>query len=146
MRGWYALLVVAAACGDDGGTPVFPADYTTTYTEVRNCRSSSDHDLHRIRVLADPAALDPYRLRTSAFPVGSVVLKAEYDFADTSCAGPIIMWTAMQKQATPEDLGWVWQRVKADRSVETENDRLCIQCHTDCGVAPDGYDGTCTMP
>jgi hypothetical protein len=52
----------------------------------------------------------------------------------------------MQKVATPEDLGWVWQRVAADRSVTTENDPLCITCHTSCGVAPDGYDGTCTMP
>lgn len=145
MRWLYPLLVVVAACGDDGGTPVFPESWASSYTEVRNCRSSSDHDLHRIRVLADPAALAPYRDRTP-FPVGSVVLKAEYDFADTSCTGPVIEWTAMQKQATPEDLGWVWQRVKADRSVETENDPLCIQCHTDCGMAPDGFDGTCTMP
>jgi len=125
---------------------VFPADYAATYTEVRGCRSSSDHDLHRIRVLVDPAAHDPYATRTAAFPVGSIVLKAEYDFGDTSCSGPVIEWTVMQKLGTPEDLGWLWQRVAADRSVTTENDPLCITCHTSCGVAPDGYDGTCTMP
>lgn len=143
---WLYTLALLAACGDDGGgSPVFPESWSSTYTEVRNCRSSSDHDLHRIRVLADPAALDPYRNHTP-FPVGAVVLKAEYDFADTSCTGPVIEWTAMQKLATPEDLGWVWQRVKADRSIDTENDPRCIQCHTDCGVPPDGFDGTCTMP
>ncbi len=139
------LLVLVAACTDDP-VPRFPADYATTYTEVRGCRSSSDHELHRIRVLADPAALGPYTTRTSAFPVESIVLKAEYDFGDTACSGPPIEWTVMQKVATPEDLGWVWQRVAADRSVTTENDPLCITCHTSCGVAPDGYDGTCTMP
>ncbi|CAN5873715.1 hypothetical protein BH11MYX3_BH11MYX3_44850 [soil metagenome] len=144
MRGLY-LLVVVAACSD-GPDPVFPESYAATYTEVRDCRSSSDHDLHRITVLADPAALGAYQTRASAFPVGSVVLKAEYDFGDTSCTGPVIEWTVMQKLGSPEDLGWVWQRVNADRSVETENDPLCIMCHSDCGVAPDGYDGTCTMP
>ncbi len=139
------LVVPGAACGD-GREPVFPASYEATYTEVRNCRSSSDHDLHRIQVLADPAALAAYQTRASAFPVGSIVLKAEYEFGDTSCTGPVVEWTAMQKLGTPGDLGWVWQRVNADRSVETENDSLCITCHSDCGIAPDGYDGTCTMP
>lgn len=141
---WLYLAVLVAACGDPD--PRFPADYAATYTQVRDCRSSSDHDLHRIRVLADPEALAPYMTRTSAFPVDSVVLKAEYDFGDTNCTGPEIEWTVMQKLATPEHLGWVWQRVAADRSVTTENDSLCITCHTSCGIAPDGYDGTCTMP
>jgi len=143
MRLLPALLLLGA-CTDDAA-PKFPASYAATYTEVRNCRSSSDHDLHRIRVLADPAALGPYNARTP-FPVGAVVLKAEYDFADVNCSGDPIEWTVMQKLASPEDLGWVWQRVAADRSVTTENDPLCITCHTSCGVAPDGFDGTCTMP
>ncbi|MBL0217835.1 MAG: cytochrome P460 family protein [Myxococcales bacterium] len=134
-----------AACGEDA-TPVFGADYAATFTEVRNCRSSSDHDLHRIKVLVDPAAHDPYTLRTTAFPVGAIVLKEEFDFGDTACAGPVIEWTVMQKLGSAEDLGWIWQRVAADRSVTTENDPLCITCHTSCGIAPDGYDGTCAMP
>ncbi len=142
---WAYLLLVVGACADDP-TPEFPADYATTYTEVRNCRSSSDHDLHRIRVLAAPEAIGAYTTRMTPFPVDSIVLKAEYDFGDTDCTGPVIEWTVMQKLGTPEDLGWVWQRVAADRSVTTQNDSLCITCHTSCGVAPDGYDGTCTMP
>ncbi len=125
---------------------MFRADYAATYTEVRNCRASSDHDLHRIKVLADPAALGPYQTRTAPFPVGAILLKAEYDFADITCTGPIVEWTVMQKLAAPEDLGWVWQRVAADRSVTSENESLCITCHTDCGDAPEGYDGTCTVP
>ena len=141
---WLYVAVFLTACTDDL-EPRFPADYAATYTEVRDCRSSSDHDLHRIRVLADPAALGPYTTRTP-FPVDSVVLKAEYDFGDTACTGSVVEWTVMQKLATPETLGWVWQRVAATRSVTTQNDSLCITCHTSCGVAPDGYDGTCTMP
>ncbi|MBA3464686.1 MAG: cytochrome P460 family protein [Deltaproteobacteria bacterium] len=139
------LIVLLAACGDDAA-PLFPESYASTYTEVRNCRSSSDHELNRVRVLADPAALAPYMARTQPFPVGSIVLKAEYDFGDTSCAGAPVAWTVMKKLATPEDLGWVWQKVDAKRGVESENDPQCIQCHSDCGVAPLGYDGTCTVP
>jgi hypothetical protein len=140
------LLCALGACADDATPPLFPADYAATYTEVRNCRSSSDHDLHRIRVLVEPQALAPYQMRSAPFPVGAIVLKAEYDFADTSCAAPPIEWTVMQKLGTPDQLGWTWQRVDAKRNLETENDPRCIQCHTDCGVPPDGYDGTCTMP
>lgn len=143
-RALCVLLLVGACTGDP--EPVFPADYAASYTEVRDCRSSSDHDLHRIRVLASPDALGPYTTRTAAFPAGAIVLKAEYDFADVGCTGAPVEWTVMQKLATPEDLGWVWQRVGADRGVTTENDPLCITCHTSCGVAPDGYDGTCAMP
>lgn len=142
---WLYLSLALAACGDDA-SPVFRADYAASFTEVRNCRSSSDHDLHRIKVLVAPDALAPYQMRTSAFPVGAIVLKEEYDVGDTGCTGPVIEWTVMQKLATPEDLGWVWQRVAADRSLTNENNPECIHCHTDCGIAPDGYDGTCTMP
>lgn len=145
MTRWLVLALAIGACTDDV-EPTFPASYAATYTEVRNCRSSSDHDLHRIRVLADPAALGPYQTRTAAFPVGAIVLKAEYDFADVTCSDDPVEWTVMQKSASPEALGWVWQRVGADRTVTTENDPSCITCHTSCGVAPDGYDGTCTMP
>lgn len=144
MRG-LLLLVVVAACADPAD-PVFPADYRATYTEVRNCRQSSDHDLHRIRVMAAPDALEPYTTRASAFPVGAVVLKEEFDFADTDCSGDIIEWTVMQKTADSAHLGWHWQDVRPGRDVSTENLPRCINCHTTCGVAPDGYDGTCTVP
>jgi len=145
VRGHVVALVLAAACSDTP-EPEFPTDYAATYTEVRGCRSSSDHDLHQIRVLADPAALDPYRTRTSAFPVGAVVLKEEFDFADTLCAGPILVWTVMKKTRSAANLGWTWQYVEPASGVGTQNERRCINCHTTCGVGPDGYDGTCTMP
>jgi hypothetical protein len=140
------LLVALAACGQDASTPAFRADYAASYVEVRDCRSSADHDLHKIRILADRAALAPYRDRTAGFPTGAIVLKEEYDFADGDCTGPVIEWTVMEKLATSDNLGWSWQRVDADRDVVTENDTRCITCHTQCGVAPDGYLSTCAVP
>ena len=132
-----------AACGTDAAPPAFPATYATSYVEVRNCRSSSDHDLHKIRVLADPAALAPYRDRNAEFPTGAIVLKEEYDFADGNCTGQVIEWTVMEKVAASSNLGWSWQRVDVDRDVVAEDNTRCINCHTQCGVAPDGYLGTC---
>lgn len=144
------MIVLAAACGgDDGAAPVFPADYAASYVEVRDCRTSADHDLGRIRILADPAALAPYRDRAAPFPAGAVVLKVEHDFGDTDCTGPITQWTVMERLADGDGattLGWRWQRVDAGRGVVTEDEPRCIGCHTDCGVAPDGYLGTCAMP
>lgn len=144
---WAAAALVA--CSDDvAPAPVFPADYLATYVEVRGCRSSADHDLGQIRVLADPAARAPYLGRDADFPVGAVLLKAEYDFGDATCTGPITQWTAMQRieGGAAELLGWRWQRVDADRTVVSEDDSRCLGCHADCGVPPDGYLGTCTVP
>jgi hypothetical protein len=136
------LALALAACGDE---PRFPDDYADTYTEVRDCRRSADHDLHYIRVLADPDALAPYRDRTGEFPVGSILLKEEYDFADGDCTGEILEWTVMQKTDSPARLGWDWQRVDADRSIKTDNSSLCSNCHSNC-TAPDGFDSTCAVP
>jgi hypothetical protein len=128
--------------------PLFPADYLTTYAEVRDCRSSGDHDLHRIRILADPAALAPYLDRVDPFPEGAVVLKEEYDFGDDHCSGDIKQWTVMVKLAegaSADTLGWTWQEVDASRAVRSENAPRCIGCHRPCG-SPDGYDHTCAVP
>lgn len=146
MHARVALFALVAASACTGEDPLFPSDYASTYTEVRDCRSSSDHDLHRIRVLTDPAALAPYTDRQAPFPVGSVVLKEEHDFADTDCSGPVIEWTVMRKTRESDDLGWSWQKVDGDSTVSADGTGRCVNCHTSCGVAPDGYDGTCTMP
>lgn len=141
--------------GDDGNDdagavePDFPADYESSYVEVRNCRPSGDHNLNNIRILADPAALEPYQGRVEPFPVGSVVLKEEFDFGDADCSGPIKQWTVMRRLETgssPDTLDWAWQRVDATRRVLGEDEPTCIGCHQGCGVAPDGYDWTCALP
>jgi hypothetical protein len=143
------LPFVLAACGEGGGTPVFPADYEATYTEVRDCRQSGDHDLNMVRVLADPAALEPYRDRDEPFPEGAVVIKVQYDFGDADCGGPVSRVTAMEKLATgsdPDNLDWFWQSVDGDGTVLDEQLPRCAGCHQGCGAPPDGYDGTCTIP
>jgi hypothetical protein len=147
----FAALLATLGCGDEAATaiaPSFPEQYASTYMEVRGCRNSSEHDLMRVRVLADPDALAPYLGRDADFPVGSVVLKEEYDFADSACEGDVIRWTVMTRLATgssPETLDWYWQEVDASRQVETENESRCVGCHTSCGVPPEGYSGTCTV-
>lgn len=143
-----ALVTCALVACSDPTPPEFPADYAASYTEVRDCRASSDHELHHIRVLAAPAALEAYTTRAVPFPVDAIVLKEEFDFADSSCTGPIVKWTVMRKlaAASPATLGWRWQHVGPDRVVVTEDEERCITCHTTCGAPPDGYDGTCTMP
>ena len=159
MRTRLAMLACAAAltgCGDDGGNgtgdePGFPADYASSYVEVRDCRQSAGaHDINHVKVLADPAAAGPYMNRTDPFPAGAVVLKEEYTDAD--CTGPILQWSVMVKLADGEgdaaQLGWEWQRVVAiDNSVAEENAPRCSGCHSSCtGGAAGGYDYTCTDP
>jgi hypothetical protein len=143
--------VAALACGEDesdGPEPLFPTDYAASFTEVRGCRSSTEHELNNIRVLADRAALVPYRDRLADFPEGSVVLKEEYGFADSTCSGAVIRWTLMARLASgssPQTLDWYWQDVDGERRVVSENDSRCIGCHQGCGNAPEGYQGTCTV-
>lgn len=150
MRHLIAVVaVVASACGEDTASLPYPADYASTFTEVRDCRASADHDLHHIRVLASPSAVAPYQMRAAPFPEDAVVLKEEFDFADDTCSGPAIRRTVMTKLPTgssPETLDWSWVDVGAGKRIVSEDDSRCIGCHTDCGVAPDGHDGTCAIP
>jgi hypothetical protein len=139
-----AVVLVAACAG--GGTPLLPEDYAATFTEVRDCRRSADHDLRHIRILADDDALGPYTERLTPFPPGAFIVKEEFDFADDACAGPLLEWTVMQRRTDATNLGWIWQRLAADRTVVTEDEDRCIGCHSDCGKPPDGYDSTCAVP
>lgn len=123
--------------------PAFPADYAKSYAEVRNCRPSTEHDSHNIRIVASPSALAPYRDRDAGFPVGAVVLKEERDFGDVDCSGPVLLWTVMTMQA---DGGWHWQSVSPERRVTGTNESRCIGCHAACGQPPEGYAGTCAVP
>ncbi len=141
-RGILSVLVVAllAACEPE---PAFPADYAKSYSEVRNCRPSTEHDSHNIRIIASPSALAPYRDRDAGFPVGAVVLKEERDYGDVGCTGPVLLWTSMTMQS---DGGWLWQSVSPERRVLTTNESRCIGCHASCGNPPEGYQGTCAVP
>lgn len=129
--------------------PLIPEDYRDTYTEVRDCRQSGDHDLNMVRVLADPAALAPYQDRAEPFPVGATIVKEQYDFGDSDCSGPIVRWTIMQRLedgSAPADLDWAWEALDADFHVEQDADLIgCPECHMGCDP-PGGYMGTCTEP
>jgi hypothetical protein len=141
------LAACAADAGGDDEASLLPADYAATYTEVRDCRRSGDHDFNQVRVLADPAALAPYNTRTAEFPIGSIVVKEEYDAADETCSGEIVNWTLMSRLATassPSTIDWTWQRVTATKV--TRDELGCVSCHQACGVPPDGYAGTCALP
>jgi hypothetical protein len=147
-----AILTVLVACGggeDPPQAPVFPMDYATTFQEVRNCRFSLDHDLARIRILASPDAVQAYTDRVSAFPDGAIIVKEEYDEQDEACAGPFRSFTAMQK-LTPgsgsDTLDWYWEESTGDFAVVETDVKRCVNCHTDCGKPPEGYDGTCAVP
>ena len=147
-----ASCILGSSCEDDppmGPEPVLPEDYAATYTEVRDCRQSGDHDLRVVRVLADPVALAAYADRSAPFPPGAIVVKEEYEFGDTACEGSIEQWTVMEKLevgSDPDMLDWRWQTIDTDRRVANENEPRCAGCHAGCGVPPDGYDGTCTVP
>lgn len=160
------VLALAGAGGcsdDDGGAPIdgapadaapaplFPADYAETWTKVRDCRSSSSHDFHLIVIWADAAAAGPYLDRDEPFPVGSVVLKEEFDLGDTECTGDIVQWAVMKRlepgSAPALQLDWQWQEVDADREVVSQNDSRCYACHDDCDGDPaDSYENTCAEP
>jgi hypothetical protein len=147
-----AALALGACGGDDGDggdPPLFPADYATTYQQVRNCRNSIEHP-GRIRVLAAPDALAPYRGRSGPFPVGAVVLKEVYSSIDSSCAAEIDNFAVMVKLepgSSPDTLDWSWQEVSFDRKKTATDVPRCTTCHARCGVpAEGGYDATCTHP
>ena len=97
--------------------------------------------------MADALAMGPYQNRTIPFPVGATLVKEEYAPSDTSCSGAIQRWTLMQKLppgSSPQTLDWRWQQIGLDHKVVTQDEVRCINCHADCGKAPDGYAGTCT--
>lgn len=135
-------VLLLSACEPE---PSFPKDYLRNYTEVRNCRSSSEHDSHNIRILASPSALAAYQNRDAGFPVSAVLLKEERDYGDVDCTGPVLLWTVMTRQLDGGVDGWEWQSVGPDRRVLTTNEPRCGACHASCGRSPEGYEGTCAV-
>lgn len=142
------LLALCAACGDGGEEPIeplFPQNYAGSFDEVRDCRRSSDHDLHQILVLANSTAFSPYANRDEPFPPGSILLKEEREFGDEACEGEIISYAVMMKLEegeSPDTLDWTWQRVRPDFTVQSQDESRCIGCHEACEL-PDGYLFTC---
>jgi hypothetical protein len=118
-----------------GIVPIFPASYRNTYVEVRNCRFSVEHDGVAIRVLANPVAVQPYLQNQNPLPVGSVVVKEEYNAAGCGDDSKLVRWRAMRKEEPGFDAeggDWHWQWVNRNRTVRYDDKSTCIGCH----VAP----------
>ncbi|MFN8642953.1 MAG: cytochrome P460 family protein [Candidatus Binatia bacterium] len=124
---------VPTATPTGGVDPIFPADYRDTFVEVRDCRLSVEHGGVSIRVLANPIAAEPYLRDANPLPVGSIVVKEEYEGSDCANDGDLARWRAMRKEAPgfdPDAGDWHWQWVDApSRRVRFDDKRTCIGCH-----------------
>ena len=117
--------------------PIFPANYRATFTEVRDCRLAIEHNGAMIRVLTNDIATEPYRRNQNPLPVGSIVVKEEYDGLDCSNDAELKRWTAMRKEMPdfdPADGDWSWQRVEAPARQVSCNTKtcpgfVCLTCH-----------------
>jgi hypothetical protein len=142
MRSSWIPLLSALALGGcpSPAPPVFPESYASTYTEVRDCRRSPEHELSYIRVWASPEAAPIYTSRTGDFPEGAVIVKEE--FANAACTD-LLGWTAMRREGGD----WRWQDVALDRTTIEDGDiARCTTCHDACATPPAGYMGTCAVP
>ncbi|MSP15460.1 MAG: hypothetical protein EXR73_02405 [Myxococcales bacterium] len=141
-----ATLALTGCPLDEPLTPLVPTDWASTLVEVRDCRRSGDHDLQHVRVLADAIARPAYEARDRAFPALALLVKAEY--ADDACTD-LVGFTAMHREPgfAPATGDWRWQKLDAHREVIEDGDLpRCASCHTLCGRAPEGHDGTCAVP
>lgn len=139
-----------ASCGDggDGGTtpepedPLFPENFASSYTEVRDFRSGVPHPSF-LRVYANSVGAADYTAGNYPLPEGSILVKEIYgDPAGSSIFG----WVVMQKRepgfATSTG-DWYWQEVDNDRTVL---DSGVIQSCTGCHSACTSNDWLCTDP
>jgi hypothetical protein len=113
--------------------PIFPADYRDTFVEVRDCRNSVEHGSVSIRVLVNPESAAAYQRNENPLPVGTIVVKEEFDAPDCSNDADLVRWRPMRKEAPgfdPDDGDWAWQWVDAPaRSVRFNDKASCIGCH-----------------
>lgn len=138
------IAVSGIGCGGDDKpsdpTPdpvlaAFPVDFETSYTMVRDCRTTFEHGLGlNIQVWADPGSVQNY-LDNEPFEVGSVLVKTIIDGED--CAtGSLRSYSVMIKGPAgtdPDHNDWLWQEVRADRTVERDGLlRECASCHSAC--------------
>ena len=128
--------LLTAVSSSMGVCPIFPADYRNTYVEVRDCRFSSEHGGVNIRVLASPNAVRPYLDGANPLPVGSVIVKEEFnDRGDEKCLDEnLVRWRAMRKEEPgfdPVDGDWHWQWVEPSLAVRFDDKTTgsCLGCH-----------------
>ena len=145
MRHLALLVPVAlcalAACGEElpeythSSAALFDEDWRTQYTRVVTCKESPTHNVNHIETWVSADALEAYQDRTRTFPLGSVVLKAQYD--GPGCDDQEVAFTVMKKlveEPATELEHWDWQRVEADGSLgyDPVSPGFCGDCHTGC--------------
>lgn len=113
------------------GTPIFPLSYRNTFVEVRSCVFSIEHGGVSMRILANPIGAQAYRTNANPMPVGSVVIKEEYNHSDCSDDSRLARWSVMVKKASgfDEHGDWQWQWVRRDRTILADGKASCIGCH-----------------
>ena len=159
-----ARLAVAVLCagwlgacsGEDGGSgpppdpvePYFPADFLSSYPEVRDCRLTTEHAEHgavRVQVFASPECATQYLMGVYPMPQGAVLVKTLW--GDAACS-QLVGYVTMRKGApgtAPTFGDWEWQEVTPGRQVlSTGVQTACLTCHAD--VACINRDFTCTDP
>jgi hypothetical protein len=128
--------LVRAVTASLTGCPIFPADYRSNYTEVRGCRNSIEHGGVSIRVFTNEVATRPYLDGANPLPLGSIVIKEEFDGPDCDDGGELLRWRVMRKEEPgfdPQDGDWHWQWVDRGGRVRFNDKTTCIGCH----VPPD---------
>jgi hypothetical protein len=133
-------LVAAGGCAQvDSPTPekVLPADYKMTFVQVRDCRSSVEHDLAYVVVRARPEVVSVYNSGPYPFAAGTLLVKEQY--ADARCA-QLSGYTVMRKEAGGS---WAWYRLdRIGTPIEQGKVPRCIACHETCTAR----DQTCSEP
>jgi hypothetical protein len=127
--------------------PIFPANYRDTYTEVRDCRNSTEHGA-TIRVWVNDVGAAAYRADENPLPVGTIVVKEEFVGADCGDDDDLMFWSVMRKEAPgfdAADADWRFQEVGApNRNVRLDNKVTCIDCHREPDCVARDY--MCTDP
>ena len=149
------IFVVATgmiSCGKDSAgpeqkesqDPFFAANFIQTFTQVRDCRFSSTHDGHNVRVFINSEAAAAYLNGTYPFALGDVIVKILYNVPDCNdIAGYVSMRKGLAGTASQSG-DWEWQEVSVDRIVEKAGQLpACISCHSSC---TNNRDFTCADP
>ena len=144
------FVLLSAGCPPTGvgdGEPIFPANYRSTFIEVRDCRFSVEHAA-TIRVWVNSIGADAYLADENPLPVGTVVVKEEFEGGDCSNDAELTSWSVMRKETAGFDKqarDWRFQEVAApSRTVTINGKSTCIECHTDPGCL--ARDLMCTAP
>jgi len=144
-----SLLVVAplGCAPTEPAEPIFPADYRSTFTLVRDCRFSIEH-ASTIRVYVNSNGAAAYLADENPLPVGTIVVKEEFEGVDCSNDSELQVWSTMVKRAPGYDpaIGdWQYQEVAyPTRQVTINENTSCLECHTEPECVTRDY--MCTVP